>query len=71
MADTFTLILGPGQDMINQLAGTTGIQNLHNIFCKVGIIKRRHVADWVLFKWKSLPYRILNHTRLCGAYSNL
>ena len=35
VADTFTLILGPGQDSINQLAGTEGIENLHNIICKV------------------------------------
>ena len=35
VADTFTLILGPGQDIINNAATTNGLENTSNIVCKV------------------------------------
>ena len=35
VADTITLILGPGQDIINQLAWTRGIENINTYTCKV------------------------------------
>ena len=34
-ADMFALFLGPFQDFVNRLADTDGIENTHNIVCKV------------------------------------
>ena len=34
-ADTFALLLGPFQDFVNRVANTGGIENIHNVVCKV------------------------------------
>ena len=36
-ADTFALLLGPFQDFVNRVANTGGIENVHNVVCKVYI----------------------------------
>ena len=51
VADTFTLILGPGQDSINHLAGTYGLENIHNVVCKVIYqLKVFDISNWILLK---------------------
>ena len=35
IADSFTLVLGVGQDFINVLLNTNGVQNINYIFCKL------------------------------------
>ena len=34
-ADTFALFLGPFQDFVNRVAYSGGIENTHNVVCKV------------------------------------
>lgn len=46
LVDTFALFLGPFQDFVNRLANTKGIENTHNVMCKVSDNKNQSFPEY-------------------------